>query len=549
MTTTPVNSITHTPQGGKSIIDYWPFPYPPRATQITTFEWLEQQTAKYLILELPVGAGKSNIGITYSLYLGNRLSNYRGDAFVLTPQKILQAQYENSFLGNRHVSMSSFYGKGNYECHEKRTTCDIGTLVKPNCERCPFKDAKQAAKRAAHTVMNYKLALLSFGYTPTFNEPRSLMVLDEAHTLEEHLVNFDAVLLYETRATKYGIKWQTHKTLSAAYEWVRQTYLPKIVQAVEQLQDACEPLMDKAGYDLTTEEVKLLKEMSALTDHRDEIDELMLRGLDYLNEHFVLVPEKTAFSFKRLYGAYSFKRILEPKANRFLFMSSTILDKDGFCRDLGIDPKEAAFLSLTSEFPVENRPVLYLGQMKMNTTWKDFERASERTRMLKTIKQLLQMHKDESGIIHTANFQIAEWLVENIELDVPHRVYHHNPSGRDSRNAVIDGFMADTRPSVLISPSITEGLDLKDDLGRFAIFVKVPFGNLGDAWIKRRMEISSQWYQRQALIDIIQGGGRIVRTPTDKGNVYILDASWSYLYKTTYNIIPRWWRDAYSVFE
>jgi Rad3-related DNA helicase len=533
----------------KSILDFWPFDYPPRKSQVEALTWLEKNwkdnpNIKYMILELPVGAGKSNIGLTFSNFVGQRKPGVRGDSFILTPQKILQEQYENSFRGIASVNMASFYGKSNYSCNLKRTTCDVGSIVKPECPSCPFKLAKNAARKAANTVLNYKLALLSFAYTNTFKDPRELLILDECHNLEEQLVSFDAVTVSELRCKKYKINWQQKKTLKEAVEWIKEKYIPKIIEAVEDLEYECEALLEKG--DLNQAEIKKLKELSALTDHRDEVNELIANELDYLNQHFVLVSDKITMTFKRLYGSYAFRRIVEPKARRFLFMSSTVLDKDGFCRDLGIEPSEAAFLSLPSEFPVENRPVTYMPQMKMNVDWKSEDRENERKTMLKTIKELLELHKGESGIVHTGNFQIAQWLVEELEYTTKHRIYHHNPGSGDQRGAVIQAFMGDPKPSLLISPSITEGLDLKDDLARFALFCKVPFGNLGDAWIKRRMELSSEWYQRQALIDMIQGGGRVVRTPTDIGHVYILDASFGYLYKQTYTKIPKWWRDAYK---
>jgi len=232
-------------------------------------------------------------------------------------------------------------------------------------------------------------------------------------------------------------------------------------------------------------------------------------------------------------------------ANRFLFMSSTILDKDGFCSDLGIDPKDAAFLSLESEFDIDNRPVYYMPQMKMNYTWNQPENKQNRNDMLSSIKRLLEIHKGDSGIIHTANFQVAEWLVEQLTGEIDHDIFHHNPSSGDDRNSIIYAFISSPNPGVLISPSSTEGLDLKDDLGRFAIFVKTPFGYLGDQWIKRRMEMSPEWYSRRALIDIIQGGGRVVRGENDHGYVYILDGSFGMLYNRSYHLIPKWWREAY----
>ena len=59
------------------------------------------------------------------------------------------------------------------------------------------------------------------------------------------------------------------------------------------------------------------------------------------------------------------------------------------------------------------------------------------------------------------------------------------------------------------------------------------------------MDMSTEWYQRRALIDVIQGGGRIVRSAEDWGNVYMIDQSFAYLYKQTYGMVPQWWKEGY----
>jgi len=102
---------------------------------------------------------------------------------------------------------------------------------------------------------------------------------------------------------------------------------------------------------------------------------------------------------------------------------------------------------------------------------------------------------------------------------------------------------------LLISPSITEGLDLKDDLGRFAIWAKVPFPFLGDNWVKRRQQLSSDWYSRQAMIAMIQGGGRIVRSKDDWGHVYILDESFGNLLKYSKRFLPKWFTESIEVIK
>jgi len=526
----------------KDILDSWPVPeFTPRANQISALEWLQEQDAKYLILQAPVGSGKSLTAITLSKYL----SGGDGSSFILTPQIILQKQYEDDFENHGRKFLASLRGKVNYECKPKHTTCSIGTIVKPRCGYCPFATAKKQAVDAHNTVLNYKLALTSFAYTDTF-KPRKLMIMDEAHTLERHLVDFDSVDITYARCKRYKINFKVHHEIESAMDWVKQTYFPKIQDTLDDMETDYEYLYEKAGSSITKKELNKLREIDELGDHAAEVLEMTIRNTDYLNEHFVLVHDKTMFQFKRITGSYSFKKILEPKASKFLFMSSTILNKAAFCYDLGIDPKETVFLSLESDFPIENRPVYYMPIMKMNAAWRKPEQASDRKRMIARIIELLDIHKDESGILHTANYQIAMWLVEQLKDNVPHEVYHHNPDDDIKRGDAIAGFIERETPSILISPSCTEGLDLKEDLARFAMIVKTPFGYLGDQWIKRRMEMSNEWYRRRAMTDIIQGGGRIVRSSDDEGTVYILDGSFGYLYSKSAEMVPKWWKDSFK---
>jgi len=529
----------------KNILDFFPLNSEPRPKQVEALEWLAKQDAKYLLLEAPVGVGKSAIGICFSRWLQGEM----GSSFILTPQRILQEQYERSF---DPTLLASLFGKGNYDCSGKNTTCDVGSLVKPKCNSCPFRSALGRAKTAPNSVFNYKLAMLLYAYTPTFSaqkDKRRLMILDECHTVEEHLVEFNAVTVTKKRCQKCNIQFpdMSDYNLLSARSWTKDVYLPAAEERLTSMFHEVEPLLDKGGDDLTRSELKRIREYSRWEDHVDEIQEFVLTPEQVLEKEYVLAFDKTMFKYKQVTGARNFHDILEPQADRFLFMSSTILNKEGFCRDLGLPPEETAFLSLDSEFPIENRHVIYAPVMKMNAAWNKEENATDRKHMLKKIKDILAFHEGESGIIHTANFAIAKWLVEQLDGKIDHQVIHHNPDSGDDRNAVIRQFTGIKRPSILISPSITEGLDLYDDLARFAIFAKVPFGYLGDQWIKRRMQMSTEWYQRRALIDVIQGGGRVVRSKEDWGVVYILDQSWGYLYNMTHNRIPQWWKDAYQV--
>lgn len=524
-----------------TILEHWSHPTsPPRDTQVKALEWLEQQTAKYLILEAPVGAGKSHIGITYANYIQSPDAR---KSFVLTPQKILQKQYEDSFPRNR---VFSFYGKSNYNCAPHKTTCDIGSLVKPQCEFCPYRGAKEIAKYSPHVILNYKLALLSFMYAGVF-KPRPLMILDECHNSEQELCELDAIEVSEARCKRYGIKFQAARNIREAIDWIRDAYLPIIIEKAKELADKTDELrsgmMDRNP---TGAELNMLRELNSLEEHCSTIEWLVDSPVEQIQKDFALIYDKSNIKFKRLFAGFSFHHVLEPQAGQFLFMSSTVLNHKGFCQDLGLNYNDSAFLTMDSEFPHENRPVIFIPTMKMNKDWHLDENRDGRDKMINAMSHILEMHENDSGIVHTASFAIAKWMTDALQTITSHEIMHHNPESGMKREKVIDMFKKSDKPCILFSPSITEGLDLVGDVARFAVFAKIPYPFLGDQWVFTRKLISDEWYARQALIEVIQGGGRVVRSKTDWGFVYILDSSWNFLMSKTRHTIPDWWMEAYK---
>lgn len=537
--------------GSRSIHDYWPMPqYTPRVSQSHVLEWIEKLPShiKYILAEIPVGGGKSPIAINLSGFI----SKGHGDAYVITPQKILQKQYEDSFDPKL---IHSIYGKSNYRCDSKNTDCETGSDIRPKCANCPYKNALHRCKTSPNVVMNYAMAINLFAYQQDadFVRKRKLMVMDEAHMMESVLTEHMSMVFSEHRCKQINIPYLHPTDMHNAIRWVRDKYVVALREKVKKLDSYVADLLDQIEFGnhvpnkTDLEQFKLLKELSR---HLDAIQENVMNCDNAeLNERYVMVTEnRSSFKFKLLYGAEVFKSVMEPMAERFLFMSSTILNKEAFCADLGIDPSQAAFISLESEFELDNRPIFFMPTASMAYGWDSDERKSDRDYMVKKIVDLCnQIHPDENGVIHTGSFQVAKWLVDELRGKVKHKIFHHNPEPgkKVSRDSVIEAFQSDAATAkILISPSVTEGLDLKGDKGRFAIFAKVPFPYLGDAWVKRRMTISGEWYTRQALIQMIQGGGRVVRSHDDWGHVYILDSSFQKLYNMSKRFIPKWWDES-----
>jgi hypothetical protein len=70
-----------------------------------------------------------------------------------------------------------------------------------------------------------------------------------------------------------------------------------------------------------------------------------------------------------------------------------------------------------------------------------------------------------------------------------------------------------------------EGVDLKGEMSRFQIFLKVPYPNIADPFIKAKLDESQLWYNYKTFIQIMQGIGRSIRSETDWAVTYMIDAS------------------------
>jgi Rad3-related DNA helicase len=537
----------------RSIWDYWAIPdFTPRDTQKVALDWMANLPAnkKYIFCQLPVGSGKSLIAVTYAGFIGQ--GNF-GSSYILTPQRVLQKQYEDSF---DNYNLTSVYGKANYMCHTKvGMNCDMGDdIKKPKCENC---NAKEAFKRIAHTpnvVLNYKLALLYselFPGDPMEFPKKDLMVFDECHTLENQLVNHRAVNVSKFRCDGMKLKFFKPSGLKDAHAWLIKTYFPAITSLCVTLEKAVSVIDEKYEFSsgsLLPSELKTKKEFKEVTRHKELVKRLTKMSYEDVEKYYVLVTDDKSFQFKEIYGAGLFKQILLPKANRFLFMSSTVLNFEAFAKDLGIPPEETAIIDLDSEFDIQNRPVYFMPTSKMSYGWNKPENKPLRDKMANKVITLCNIHKEDSGIIHTGSFQLTKWLIEELKGKINQEILTHGViEDGDNRDDTINRFMENEGkiPMVLISPSITEGLDLTNATARFAMFVKIPYPSLADEWVKRRLDLSDEWYQRQAMIAVIQGGGRIVRSHEDWGNTYILDDSFNYLWFKFKNFVPKWWKNAF----
>jgi ATP-dependent DNA helicase DinG len=160
----------------------------------------------------------------------------------------------------------------------------------------------------------------------------------------------------------------------------------------------------------------------------------------------------------------------------------------------------------------------------------------------RAIDYLMTLHKNDKGIIHITSYKQLDFIKQNISQENKCRLLETNPEIQ--RDEVIAEHVNSTKPTVLISPSLYTGVDLKDDLSRFQIIVKVPYPDLGDRWINEKRKINEQWYNWQTALRLVQGYGRSIRSKDDWAITYVLDSGFENFVKNNKNILPDWFTQA-----
>jgi len=114
-----------------------------------------------------------------------------------------------------------------------------------------------------------------------------------------------------------------------------------------------------------------------------------------------------------------------------------------------------------------------------------------------------------------------------------------------TREKSLEDHLTSKLETVLVSPSMINGVDLKDELSRFQVILKVPFPNLMSTKIKRRLKTRPEWYNWKTLVDLLQAYGRSIRNDDDWAETYILDECFDQILEN--KNVPQYFLDALKI--
>lgn len=523
------------------------FPLPSmREKQKTALDFGErafQKNYRDLVIEAPTGTGKASMGVALAMW-GSRQTILPGhpSAYYLVTQKMLQDQLEEEFT--RYTANFSGHGHSlktasEYACPSHGDCGTGGKARKPHhClyrgeGSCSYGIAKGAFVLGRVSVTNYPYFFTERTHVGEFVK-RRVLVMDECHSVERQLLNFVEMkitteMVEETAPRLLPIP--VMRSIDEFMGWVEKRYL-KALDAYMQ------SMLDEKG--------EVLREHRAKHEKFDAFYNQVLGGLSACKakpSNWVYWQDKNdegnlSCNAKPIEASQFADRLLFSMGNLRIFMSAYAGPKEVFCRSLGLNPDDVAWAKLGSTFPVENRPVhmLMLGSMGRQGYESTFPAA------IQACENILSHHALDRGVIHCANYRLGAEIYRKLKPKHGHRLLF--PTKADDRDRMFKEH-GRNKGSVLISPSMTEGFDLKGDLARFQIIAKVQFPYLGDPQVMAKKDRDPDWYSMQAVMSIIQAVGRGVRSETDHCVTYVLDSDFKMLYDRNRNFFPKWFEAAF----
>lgn len=408
-------------------------------------------------------------------------------------------------------------------------------------DNCQYWLQKIHALNAPKVAHNYSYYLYESNFAGDFGSPEAL-VCDEAHTIEQILMDFISVKISVKELENIDAPIPNYTDVNSWITWLDSLHKIFIPKRIESLQI----------YFRETEHPNHMKkiELTRLENLFDKVDYFLKKY--HLNPGvWLFLPYQNHLrqfekvEFRPMFVNDFVQDKLFQNSKQKLLMSATILDFETFKRSLGIQNKSCLTIQVPSPFPLENRPIYKanIGRLDAKSI-KPSNPENSLDNLMKFIDETLEhpRFRNAKGIIHTTTYQMADYIKEHAAT-APRMLFHSDSAGA---NEVLEHHKETNLPTVIVSPSMTEGVSLDDNLARFNIPLRIPYPNVGDPIIKARADVDRAWYYWMTATTLFQSIGRIVRNVNDYGVTIIPDSRLTYFLNRQfgYSKIPQWINDS-----
>jgi ATP-dependent DNA helicase DinG len=482
-----------------------------------------------VIIEAPPGSGKTGIAAGVSRFL-----EVDGTLF-LTATKDLQNQYV------RDVDVEKLVGRANYRCLiDPRLSAAQGRCISLKCryagpkgmDGCPYYDDLRQALAAPEVVLNYPAFLYHANYAKNFHG-RGLLVCDEAHMLRSELEGFVNATLSPSRLNRLGL--MSNAVAGEAEDWDLPAWLEWVMDSFDVVEQEIEELKVYAESGPEGELGDAVRvRANDLKSTLQTLDTIMVASS---NDNLILDRRPEGARFRPVWVAEFARKYLLHHSDRILFLTATPGDFQLFCQTVGIDPTKSALIRVPSTFDRNRRPIHYQPVIKVLGGPRTGESADA---LVPYIDRIIEQHGSQRGIVHTVSYPLAAAILQRSRHRG--RLMSHLTENREQ---VLNTFRQ-SEDKVLLSPSMTTGVDLPYDQLRFQVLAKLPFADRSDLVLQAqsKTELGNKLGLQDCAITLAQAYGRGMRAEDDFCVTYLLDRNYDWFRWAAKAMIPSWFTEA-----
>jgi Rad3-related DNA helicase len=458
---------------------------------------------RFVAMNLPTGTGKSLSAMACSVLYGKR-------SVTLTSTKELQVQYSSDF------DITDFRGRQNYDCLNRGNCADgrlsgcphsvksstVGNPEDDSPGDCPYSIARREFLNSQTSVSNYACYFANVIHGEGMGDI-DLLILDEAHNAIEELSSALAITL-------------DHHT----YETIRKSGIPEkpTGQKMDQWRNwarHCAPIV-KIIFDT-------VKKQGGSPSWLRVIDTMksVLTSIAMVPDDWILDESHAGqTTFAPLWPTDYAEKLLFRGAKKVFLLSATIVEKT--TELLNINAADLLFISHITTFDPRRSPVYLFGASHIDSR----STPGQLQEMMGRMDCIIGRRLDRKGLTHPVSYEKvagAEYISSNSE----HRGLMISPRGRELHDS-LKLFRESDAPRILNSPAIKTGYDFPMKQAEYQFIPKVPFIDARSPIMKARSEADPEYLPYLTAQTITQTCGRLMRSPEDRSETFILDthANW-----------------------
>jgi ATP-dependent DNA helicase DinG len=508
-----------------------------------------------VIVEGPTGIGKSPLNVAIARVFSKlskiqreiqghfpvTFSDLNGNgSFYTTPQKSLRNQLAEDEDLREYVSMLK--GRRDYICGETGSNCGdcpVRSSTEESCRTvssCTYWAEKMSA--VEHQIATVTFAMLIVdNYVPVHADDggrlsfgnRDLVIVDEGHNSEGQ----SASMFAGFTLSPFSVPPEVYGDSGERANWEDDRFAD-VQDIISTIATNCRMFIDRhEGDERKQSQVEQCESIKRKIDYAmkthaegegwvvnvNEVAERKGRGT---TKKIEIKPVRV----DDFLADYVWSR-----GGHRLITSATIpfrANIDKWANRIGLDGR-TKFISKPTPFPESHREI-YLNTMVGEMSGQDEDRNWNDA--MTQIEEISSYHEGEKGLIHSVSYPRAEEVGDSLGTDNLIVDVQDNES-----DAMIDRWQKSDK-DIMVSPRMSEGVDLHGDLCRWQVLLKTPFAYAGDSRVSYLLneEYEWDWYFEKAGIDIIQSVGRAVRgpEPEEAASFYIIDEKFEdVMYKTT----------------